>query len=132
MAALAPLQAALARAGEKIQPTLARLSDRWAKLAPEQQAVLGAAGAFLAYVALRRRTQTLEERFAPKDGVSVYGNFASPCTRRVLLHLALGGVKYRFVEVNLLKGEQRHPSYRAINPLAKAPSGAELASALDR
>ena len=52
----------------------------------------------------------------------MYGNVASPCTRRVLIHLKLHGVSYNFVEVNLLRGEQRSEAFKKINPLCKVPA----------
>ena len=90
-----------------------------------------AAAAALAYhwwASRRKRTQKerreaeLEKRFAPKAGLTLYGNVASPCTRRVLIHLKLHGVSYNFVEVNLLRGEQRSRAYKKINPLCKVPA----------
>ena len=87
---------------------------------PQQTAGLAAGSAALAlgYWAWRRRStralaDVLQERFALRDGVTLYGNFASPCTRRVLVHLRLGGVAHAFVEVNLLRGDQRHAAYEA-------------------
>ena len=90
-----------------------------------------AAAAALAYhwwASRRKRTQkerreaALEKRFEPKAGLTLYGNVASPCTRRVLIHLKLHGVKCTFVEVNLLRGEQRSLAYKKINPLCKVPA----------
>jgi len=90
-----------------------------------------AAAAALAYhwwasrrkrTAKERREAELEKRFEPKAGLTLYGNVASPCTRRVLIHLKLHGVKYTFVEVNLLRGEQRSLAYKNINPLCKVPA----------
>ena len=58
--------------------------------------VAAAAAAALAYhwwASRRKRTQkkrreeALARRFEPKAGLTLYGNVASPCTRRVLIHL---------------------------------------------
>ena len=93
--------------------------------------VAAAAAAALAYhwwASRRKRTQkerreaALEKRFEAKAGLTLYGNVASPCTRRVLIHLKLHGVSYNFVEVNLLRGEQRSEAYKKINPLCKVPA----------
>ena len=93
--------------------------------------VAAAAAAALAYhwwASRRKRTQKerreaeLEKRFEAKAGLTLYGNVASPCTRRVLIHLKLCGVSYNFVEVNLLRGEQRSRAYKKINPLCKLPA----------
>ena len=93
--------------------------------------VAAAAAAALAYhwwASRRKRTQKerreaeLEKRFEAKAGLTLYGNVASPCTRRVLIHLKLHGVSYNFVEVNLLRGEQRSRAYKKINPLCKVPA----------
>jgi len=96
-----------------------------------RERLAAAAAAALAYhwwASKRRRTQKerreaeLEKRFEPKAGLTLYGNVASPCTRRVLIHLKLHGVSYNFVEVNLLRGEQRSEAYKKINPLCKVPA----------
>ena len=96
-----------------------------------RERLAAAAAAALAYhwwASRRKRTQKerreaeLEKRFAPKAGLTLYGNVASPCTRRVLIHLKLHGVSYNFVEVNLLRGEQRSRAYKKINPLCKVPA----------
>ena len=96
-----------------------------------RERLAAAAAAALAYhwwASRRKRTQkerreaALEKRFAPKAGLTLYGNVASPCTRRVLIHLKLHGVSYNFVEVNLLRGEQRSRAYKKINPLCKVPA----------
>ena len=96
-----------------------------------KERLAAAAAAALAYhwwASRRKRTQkerreaALEKRFEPKAGLTLYGNVASPCTRRVLIHLKLHGVKYTFVEVNLLRGEQRSRAYKKINPLCKVPA----------
>ncbi|CAH0377798.1 unnamed protein product [Pelagomonas calceolata] len=93
--------------------------------------VAAAAAAALAYhwwasrrkrTAKERREAALEKRFEAKAGLTLYGNVASPCTRRVLIHLKLHGVSYKFVEVNLLRGEQRSEAYKKINPLCKVPA----------
>ncbi len=65
-----------------------------------------AAAAALAYhwwasrrkrTAKERREAALANRFEAKAGLTLYGNVASPCTRRVLIHLKLLGVSYNFV-----------------------------------
>ena len=93
--------------------------------------VAAAAAAALAYhwwASKRKRTRKerteaeLATRFEAKAGLTLYGNVASPCTRRVLIHLKLHGVSYNFVEVNLLRGEQRSEAFKKINPLCKVPA----------
>jgi len=64
----------------------------------------------------------LEEKFALKDGLTFYYFTRSPCARRVWLTILSKGIKCNLVLVDLMKGEQRHPSYLKINPQGKVPA----------
>jgi len=54
--------------------------------------------------------------------VKLYTYFRSSAAYRVRIALNLKGVTYESVPVNLLKGEQREETYRAINPQGRVPS----------
>ena len=55
------------------------------------------------------------------SAVKLYNYFRSSASWRVRIGLALKGIPYEYVPVNLLKGEQRTPEYRAVNPLGAVP-----------
>jgi len=46
----------------------------------------------------------------------------TPNPRKIALFLEESGVAYEVIPVDLLKGEQHNPEYRAINPNGKAPA----------
>ncbi len=52
----------------------------------------------------------------------LYTYFRSSAAYRVRIALALKGVRYDSVPVNLLKGEQRSAAYEAVNPQRRIPS----------
>ncbi len=52
----------------------------------------------------------------------LYTYFRSSAAYRVRIALALKGVRYESVPVNLLKGEQRSAAYEAVNPQRRIPS----------
>jgi maleylacetoacetate isomerase len=54
--------------------------------------------------------------------VKLYTYFRSSAAYRIRIALSLKGIAYEAVPVNLLKGEQREESYRAINPQRRVPS----------
>ena len=94
---------------------------------------VAAAGGAICWLYLRgRRYRTHEEGAAardarltralqPADGLTVYWAGESPCARRVLVTLREKGLPYRSCVISLLHGEQRHPSFLAINPQGKVP-----------
>lgn len=54
--------------------------------------------------------------------VTLYGYFRSSTSYRVRIALALKGVAYESVTVNLVKGEQRGADYLALNPQGRVPT----------
>ncbi|NRH41066.1 maleylacetoacetate isomerase [Pseudomonas sp. MS15a(2019)] len=54
--------------------------------------------------------------------MDLYTYYRSTSSYRVRLALALKGLDWRAVPVNLLDGEQRQPAYRALNPQGRVPS----------
>jgi glutathione S-transferase len=46
----------------------------------------------------------------------------TPNPRKIALFLEESGLAYEVIPVDLLKGEQHNPEYRAINPNGKAPA----------
>lgn len=61
-------------------------------------------------------SQDLAKKFTAKDGITFYYFPRSPCARRVWLTLLEKNIPFNQVMVNLIAGEQRHPSYLKINP----------------
>ena len=53
--------------------------------------------------------------------MKLYGYWRSGCTWRVRIALALKGVTYDYQPVHLLKGEQHHDPFRALNLLESVP-----------
>jgi maleylacetoacetate isomerase len=54
--------------------------------------------------------------------MKLYGFWRSLATYRVKVALALKGLKTDDVSIDLLKGEQHNPDYRAVNPQAVVPA----------
>ncbi|KAI8680710.1 hypothetical protein LRP88_04512 [Fusarium phalaenopsidis] len=54
--------------------------------------------------------------------LKLYGHPASMCTRRVLLVLAEKGIKYEFVNVNFMAGEQNRAPYEERMPFGQIPA----------
>lgn len=55
-------------------------------------------------------------------GYTLYSAWRATAPYRVRIGLALKGVDYDYVPVDLLKGEQREPAYRAVNPQGLTPA----------
>ncbi|MNO69179.1 Maleylpyruvate isomerase [compost metagenome] len=53
--------------------------------------------------------------------MQLYTYYRSTSSYRVRIALALKGLDYQAVPVNLLKGEQRGPAYGAVNPQGRVP-----------
>lgn len=54
--------------------------------------------------------------------MELHGYFRSSASYRVRIALNLKGLTYDYHPVNLLKGEQREPSYRSLNPQGLVPA----------
>ncbi|PWB35305.1 maleylacetoacetate isomerase [Pseudomonas sp. SDI] len=54
--------------------------------------------------------------------MDLYGYYRSTSSYRVRIALALKGVEYQAVPVNLLKGEQREPAFTRLNPQGRVPA----------
>lgn len=54
--------------------------------------------------------------------LTLYTYFRSSASYRVRIALALKGLSYESVPVNLLKGEQKNPDYAKLNPQKKVPA----------
>ncbi|CAM3858437.1 Maleylacetoacetate isomerase [Pseudomonas reidholzensis] len=54
--------------------------------------------------------------------MELFGYYRSTSSYRVRIALALKGLDYQAVPVNLLKGEQRAPEYLAVNPQGRVPA----------
>lgn len=54
--------------------------------------------------------------------MKVYGHPASTCVRKVLMTLGEKGQEAEFVMVDIMKGEQKQPSYLEKNPFAVVPA----------
>ena len=54
--------------------------------------------------------------------MQLYTYYRSTSSYRVRIALALKGLDYQAVPVNLLKGEQRGPAYGAVNPQGRVPA----------
>lgn len=63
-----------------------------------------------------------ESKFSLKDGITLFDHPMSPCARRVRIVLKEKKIKHHVVVVDLMAGENRHPSFLAINPLGKVPA----------
>ncbi|XP_066286226.1 uncharacterized protein [Branchiostoma lanceolatum] len=63
----------------------------------------------------------LESKFQALKGITLYDSPSSPCSRRVRMVLIDKEIPYQTVEVDLLTGEQIHPSFLKLNPNGKVP-----------
>ena len=54
-------------------------------------------------------------------GVKLYGAAHSTCTRRVMTVLEEKDVPYHLIPINLSKGDQAMPEFRAKQPFGKVP-----------
>lgn len=54
--------------------------------------------------------------------LKLYSYWRSSCSERVRIALNLKGIKYEYVPVNLLKGEQFSPDFTKLNPLGFVPT----------
>jgi glutathione S-transferase len=54
--------------------------------------------------------------------MKIYGNFMSPPANMVRLAASAAGVPHDYQHVDLQKGEQRNPDFRAVNPYGKVPA----------
>jgi maleylacetoacetate isomerase len=55
-------------------------------------------------------------------GYTLYSAWRATAPYRVRIGLALKGVGYDYAPVDLIKGEQREPAYRAVNPQGLTPT----------
>lgn len=56
------------------------------------------------------------------ERLTLFGSFTSSSTYKPVLYLALAGLPFSFRTVNLKKGVQLEPAYRAINRYAQVPA----------
>ena len=54
--------------------------------------------------------------------MELYTYFRSTSSYRVRIALALKGLDFQSLPVNLLKGEQREPAFLALNPQGRVPA----------
>jgi maleylacetoacetate isomerase len=54
--------------------------------------------------------------------MKLYNFFRSSASYRVRIAMALKGLSYDYASINLAKGEQHQPSYRAVNPQEIVPT----------
>lgn len=54
--------------------------------------------------------------------LTLYSAWRATAPYRVRIGLALKGVSYDYVPIDLIKGEQREPEYRAVNPQGLTPA----------
>jgi maleylacetoacetate isomerase/maleylpyruvate isomerase len=55
-------------------------------------------------------------------GYTLYSAWRATAPYRVRIGLALKGVSYDYVALDLIKGDQREPAYRAVNPQGLTPA----------
>ncbi|HEX2558881.1 glutathione S-transferase N-terminal domain-containing protein, partial [Phenylobacterium sp.] len=55
-------------------------------------------------------------------GYTLHSAWRATAPYRVRIGLALKGVDYDYIPVDLLKGQQREPAYRAVNPQGLTPA----------
>ncbi len=55
-------------------------------------------------------------------GLTLYSAWRATAPYRVRIGLALKGFSYDYVPIDLMKGEQREPAYRAVNPQGLTPA----------
>jgi len=55
-------------------------------------------------------------------GLTLYSAWRATAPYRVRIGLALKGLAYDYVGLDLIKGEQREPAYRAVNPQGLTPA----------
>jgi maleylacetoacetate isomerase len=53
---------------------------------------------------------------------TLYSAWRATAPYRVRIGLALKGIAYDYVPINLIKGEQREPAYKAVNPQGLTPA----------
>ncbi|MGE0697517.1 MAG: glutathione S-transferase family protein [Hyphomicrobiaceae bacterium] len=56
------------------------------------------------------------------EHITLYGSFTSSSTYKPMLYLALSGLPFSFRTVNLKKGAQHEPAYRAVNRYGQVPA----------
>ncbi|KAL1221113.1 Glutathione S-transferase Z1 [Cardamine amara subsp. amara] len=56
------------------------------------------------------------------EKLKLYSYWRSSCAHRVRIALALKGLEYEYIPVNLLKGDQFNPDYLTINPMGTVPA----------
>ena len=59
-------------------------------------------------------------------GFVLHSAWRATAPYRVRIGLALKGVAYDYAAVDLLKGEQREPAYRAVNPQGLTPASSSF------
>ncbi|KAL1221116.1 Glutathione S-transferase Z1 [Cardamine amara subsp. amara] len=55
------------------------------------------------------------------EKLKLYSYWRSSCAHRVNIALALKGLEYEYIPVNLLKGDQFNPDFKTINPMGSVP-----------
>ncbi|XWS11600.1 hypothetical protein CRYUN_Cryun37aG0013200 [Craigia yunnanensis] len=53
--------------------------------------------------------------------LKLYSYWRSSCSFRIRIALNLKGLKYQYIPVNLLKGEQFSPEFQKLNPIGYVP-----------
>ncbi|GLT52150.1 hypothetical protein SLA2020_255040 [Shorea laevis] len=62
-----------------------------------------------------------EDEQKQKQKLKLYSNWRSSCSWRVRIALNLKGLKYEYIPVNVLKGEQFSPEFTELNPIGYVP-----------
>ena len=77
----------------------------------------------------RQRVETTESKDAVAangsdngEMLKLYSYWRSSCSFRVRIALAYKGLKYEYLPINLLKGEQKDDKYVALNPMKELPA----------
>ena len=55
-------------------------------------------------------------------GLTLYSAWRATAPYRVRIGLQLKGLSYDYVPIDLIKGEQREPAYKAVNPQGLTPA----------
>ncbi|KAK7479478.1 hypothetical protein BaRGS_00029294 [Batillaria attramentaria] len=71
-----------------------------------------------------KQNESRRNKFAVKDGITLFDNEMSPCARRVRMTLLEKGLTFSKVEVDLLKGDHLTTEFKKISPNKKVPAAA--------